>query len=234
MISGKRQINWLPEIILKNRKPFIPEIEPELLKYNDKLWKKIFPYKKDIKFDNYQLSNIGRYSMIYPNDAIMISKIIRGFIHNNKASITDATANMGGVSLAFTEYFDSVNAVEIIPFHSKILENNIKVYNVENKVKVYNNDYIDIADKLEQDVVFFDPPFGGPDYKNETIMDLYLDNISIADIANSLLEKKIIVAIRVPFNYDFKKLLGLSDKSNVYTFYKLNGSLNYFLVILDH
>jgi 16S rRNA G966 N2-methylase RsmD len=234
MISGKRNINWLPEYILKNRIPFIPEIEPELLKYDDKLWKKIFPYKKDIKFNNYQLSNIGRYSMIYPVDAKNISKIIREFIPNNKASITDATANMGGVSLAFTEHFDSVNAVEIIPFHCKILENNTKVYNVKDKIKIFCDDYIDIADKLEQDVVFFDPPFGGPDYKNEVLMDLYLDNISIADIAKILLERKLIVAIRIPFNYDIKKLSCLTSKSYIYTFNKPNGNLNYFLIILKN
>jgi 16S rRNA G966 N2-methylase RsmD len=232
MITGKRNISWLPEYILKDRVPFIPEIEPELLKYDDKLWKKIFPYKKNIKFNNYQLSNIGRYSMIYPNDAKNIAKIIREVIPNEKAIITDATANMGGVSIAFTEYFDTVNAVEIIPFHCKILENNITIYNVQDKVKVFCNDYIDIADKLEQDVVFFDPPFGGPDYKNELIMDLFLDNISIGNIAKILLERKIIVAIRVPFNYDFKKLVGLTEKSYIYTFNKPNGNLNYFLIIL--
>ena len=55
---------------------------------------------------------------------------------------------MGGVSLAFTDYFDLVNAVEIIPFHCKILENNIKVYNVENKVKVFCDDYIDAVNKV--------------------------------------------------------------------------------------
>jgi 16S rRNA G966 N2-methylase RsmD len=234
MISGKRNINWLPEYILKDRKPFIPEIEPELLKYNQKLWEKIFPIKKDVKINNYQLSNIGRYSMIYPNDAKQISKIIRDLIPNKTAIITDATANMGGVSLAFTEHFDFVNAVEIIPYHCKILENNIKVYNVKDKVKIFCNDYLDIADKIEQDVVFFDPPFGGPDYKNELIMDLFLDNISIADITKALLERKNIVAIRVPFNYDFKKLLGLTDKSYTFTFNKPNGSLNYFLIILHH
>ncbi len=65
-------------------------------------------------------------------------------------------------------------------------------------------------------------------------MDLYLDNISIADIAKILLERKLIVAIRIPFNYDIKKLSCLTSKSYIYTFNKPNGNLNYFLIILKN
>jgi 16S rRNA G966 N2-methylase RsmD len=225
----------LPYQLERDRKPFIPEVEPTLLKYNDYFWKKIFPYKKGINYSDYMLSNIGSYSIFYPLDSDKIAKIIRGFIPpNENATITDATANMGGATLAFSNYFNHVNAVEIIPFHCKILTNNIKVYRAENKVKVHCNDYLDIGNTLEQDVVFFDPPWGGPDYKNLELMDMYLDNIMIGDIIKSLIDKKKtkIIAIRVPFNYDFKKLLELTEKSYVYSFKKPNGKLNFFLIIL--
>ena len=225
----------LPYQLEKERKPFKPEVEPTLLKYNDYFWKKIFPYKKGINYSDYMLSNIGSYSIFYPLDSDKIAKIIRGFIPpNENATITDATANMGGATLAFSNYFNHVNAVEIIPFHCKILTNNIKVYGAENKVKVYCDDYLDIGNTLEQDVVFFDPPWGGPDYKNLELMDMYLDNIMIGDIIKSLIDKKKtkIIAIRVPFNYDFKKLLELTEKSYVYSFKKPNGKLNFFLIIL--
>jgi 16S rRNA G966 N2-methylase RsmD len=233
MTTGKRNINWLPDHILKDRIPFVPEIEPTLLTYNEKLWKKIYPYKKNIKLHDYKLSNIGKYSIIYPNDANHIAKIIRSYIPKKNATITDATANMGGMTMAFSDFFDKVNAVEIVPFHCKILENNIKVYGAQDKVKIWCDDYIDIADTIEQDVVFFDPPFGGPDYKNAIIMDLFLDNISIADIAKYLLDRKLIVAVRVPFNYDIKHLVKLTEKSDIYVFNKPSGELNYFLIILN-
>ncbi len=232
MTTGKRNINWLPDHILKDRIPFVSEIEPEFIDYNEKLWKKIFPYKKNIKISNYKLSNIGRYSIIYPNDANRIAEIIRSYIPKKNATITDATANMGGVTMAFSDFFDKVNAIEIVPFHCKILENNIKVYGTQDKIKIFCDDYIDIADKLENDVVFFDPPFGGPDYKNAIVMDLFLDNISIADIAKYLLDRKLVVAVRVSFNYDIKKLVKLTEKSDIYVFNKPNGELNYFLIIL--
>ena len=67
-------------------------------------------------------------------------------------------------------------------------------------------------------------------------MNMYLDDISINNIAKTILNNKKtkIVAIRVPFNYDFKKLLQLTERSSIFTFNKPNGKLNYFLVILEN
>jgi predicted RNA methylase len=223
----------LPENLEKNRKNFIPEIEPTLLKYDKSFWEKIFPVKKNTKISDYTLSNIGSYSILHPKDGEKLAEIIKSFLPG-KCTITDANANMGGATLAFTNYFDHVNSVEILPFHCKILENNIKVYDVTDKVSVHCMDYLDIGDKLEQDAIFFDPPWGGPDYTKKQFMDMYLDNISISNIVKSLISKNKIklVAIRVPFNYDFKKILEQCDESHVFTFKKSDGRLNFFLIIL--
>jgi predicted RNA methylase len=235
MLSGKRYIykSLLSENLESKREPFISEREPKLLTYSDELWRKVFPVKKNTEIKNYMLSNIGIYSIIYPNDADKIAKIIKSFVPK-KAIVTDATGNMGGITLALTNYFDKVNSVEIIPLHCKILENNMKVYDVVDKVKIHCIDYLDIGDKLEQDVVFLDPPWGGPEYKSKELMELYLDNISISDIIKSLLNKNEIkiIAIRVPFNYDFKKILALTEESRVFIFKNPMGGLNFFLVIL--
>ena len=61
---------------------------------------------------------------------------------------------------------------------------------------------------------------------------MYLDNINIKDIIYNLINKVKLIAIRVPYNYDFKKLLEITDKSYIFTFKKPNGRLNYFLIIL--
>jgi len=233
-MGNKRFIftNLLPENLEKKREIFKPEKDLILLKYNDVFWKKIFPIKKDTRVNNYQLSNIGSYSILYPNDAVKVSEIIKSFLPN-KSTITDANANMGGATLTFSDYFDHVNSVEIIPFHCKILENNIKNYDAKN-VTVYCNDYLDVGNKLEQDAIFFDPPWGGPDYKKKIIMNLYLDGISISKIIKSLIDKKKvkIVALRVPINYDFKQILELTNESFTYCFKKPDGRLNFFLIIL--
>jgi hypothetical protein len=68
-IKGKR--------LLEERQEFIPEKEIKLLSYNNKLWKKIFPEKKGVNLKNYQLTNIGYYSIILPKDSERIADIIK-------------------------------------------------------------------------------------------------------------------------------------------------------------
>ena len=235
-IKGIRNIlnftGILPEKKEKRRQDFVPEIEPKLIPYNEKTWRKMFPYKKDLDYKKLQLSNIGIYSIFYPNSGDEVAKIIRSYIPGKKATITDATSNMGGAIFAFSNYFDKINGVEIVPMHCDILENNIKQYGIKNKVDIHCADYLDVADKLEQDVVFFDPPWGGKSYKSLKLMNMYLDSIPINQIIKSILPKSI-VAIRVPFNYDFKRLFELSDKSYVHSFYRPDGKLSFYMVILE-
>nr|QFG74399.1 MAG: RNA cap guanine-N2 methyltransferase [Megaviridae environmental sample] len=226
--------NILPPYLENNRVNFKPEIEPEYIKYNKFFWKKVFPYKKDVSYERYQMSNIGKYSIFFPHDADKTARIIRSFFPSDKnVTITDATSNMGGATIAFTNHFDKVNAVEIVKLHCDILKNNLDNYGTLNKVKIYCENYLDAADKIEQDAIFFDPPWGGPDYKEQKLLNMYLDNISIDEILKSLLDRVKIIAIRVPFNYDFKKILRLTKESYVHTFYKPNGNFNYFLIILQ-
>ena len=102
--------------------------------------------------------------------------------------ITDATGGIGGTSIYLLNKFKSVKTVEISKFHQKIIENNIKVYGFKNHT-LYKNDYISIMNRLKQDVVVIDPPWGGKDYNKQKYLNLYLGGINIVCIINDLLEK---------------------------------------------
>ena len=106
--------------IMNNKK----ELKPKLIKYNEKKWKEIFPYKKGLDYSQLQLSNIGEFSVTYYNIADEMAKIIRKHINKDKVIITDATSNVGGNIYSFVKYFDKVNAVEIDTFHCNILNHN--------------------------------------------------------------------------------------------------------------
>ena len=223
---------FLPKYIEDRRQNFVPEIEPELIPYNEKLWNKMFPKKDNLDYKKLQLSNIGVYSIFYPNCADDLAKIIRSYVPNKKATITDATSNMGGAVFAFAKYFDKINAVEIVKLHCDILDNNLRVYDIKDKVDIHCFDYLDIGEKLDQDVIFFDPPWGGKNYKEIKLMNMFLDSIPINEIIKPLLTKSTI-AIRVPYNYDFKKLLELSPKSYIHSFRRPDGKLSFYLIVLE-
>ena len=234
------QIGGSQKDIFPNSVPFKPEIEPKLLPYNKEKIEKLFPKTKNMK--NLQLSNIGEYSMSKPFVAEEISKIIlRYFSEKEKVTITDANGNMGGNSINFSKYFDKVNTVEILPFHCDILKNNIKQYDHTKNINIICADYLDKIESLEQDVVFFDPPWGGTDYKKNKFLDLYLNKVHMADIINYLLNKTKYVAMRVPRNFNFSTFLKKlqSNKIDIHKVYFKKNSmkkfkvLNYYMLIIS-
>ena len=129
--------------------------------------------------------------------------------------ITDANSNMGGNAINFAKNFKFVNSVEIIPFHCDILRNNLGVYDLLDKVEIHCKDYLDVMNDLKQDVVFFDPPWGGPDYKKEKNLNLYLDNINIIDIINEIYDKAELVVLRIPRNFNIVDFLRRVEYTNV-------------------
>jgi len=193
--------------IRKYKRTFVPELEPKLMDYNEELFKKQFPFEKNINFKKLQLSNIGVYSMDRPDKTQLLSNLIKKNMGTSNLTITDANGNMGGNAINFAQNFSFVNSVEILPLHCQILKNNLGVYNLLKKVKIYCNDYLDIMTDLKQDVIFFDPPWGGPNYKKEKNLNLYLDNINVVDIINNLHEHSKLIVLRVPKNYNIVYLM---------------------------
>ena len=63
---------------------------------------------------------------------------------------------------------------------------------------------IEINFNVETYCLFLDPPWGGYHYKLDKNLNLFLSNIDILDlILNSYIKY---IVIKVPFNYNFKKL----------------------------
>jgi 16S rRNA G966 N2-methylase RsmD len=198
---------------------------------NHRLIRHFFPEEKNVIMKNIQISNEGIYSISKPKDAEVISKIIIKSVEqkSNSLIITDATANIGGNTLNFSKYFKQVNAVEISPLQCSILKNNIKVYN-RNNIKVYCDDYTDILDKLNQDILFIDPPWGGIRYKNEEKIDLYLSGVSIAEIINKIDNNFKIALVKVPLNFDLQKFTK-NIKSRIIIIYKIR---NYIILVIKN
>tara|TARA_E500000178_G_C17032995_1_gene761625 strand:+ start:2738 stop:3508 length:771 start_codon:yes stop_codon:yes gene_type:complete len=224
------------------RKTFMPEIKPELLPFEEKYWNKVFPKEgpkgkiSENDFKKLMISNIGGYSIFLPKYANSMAKVLRSYFPDNeKVTITDATSNMGGAVLGFCRYFDKVNAVEIVDLHCDILKNNMKLYKVDDQVNIICDDYIDVYKNTKQDIIFFDPPWGGVDYKSKVIFNLDLDAIPIDKIFKELLQIKNAkyLAMRLPFNYDFKKLFSITDKIVIHSFYREDGKLTFFLAIIQ-
>ena len=99
-------------------------------------------------------------------------------------TITDATGGMGGDTIIFAKNFKKVNVCEINLDHVLAIYNNLNIFNLINKVNLYHRDYLNIMNNLKLNIIFIDPPWGGPNYKKESTISLYLNEIPLYDIVN--------------------------------------------------
>lgn len=170
---------------------------------------KIFPKIDDMNNLEYDIE--GLYSISHPNDADIISNIILDYLKKSDINIDidnikilDGTAGLGGNVISFSRNFKSVVAIEINNERFKMLKNNIGLYNLEN-VKLLNDDCITHLENSNYDVYFFDPPWGGPNYKYEQNIELSLGGMGLHNIVK-IIEKGKIIVFKVPFNYNLNLL----------------------------
>ena len=200
--------------IFPNMIPFKPEITPKEIEVDNIL--DYFPPTD--KADKLQISNIGKYSIIKPDVAELVSQLIISYFPKSykKLVITDACGNMGGATINFAYHFATIQTVEIVPIHCNMLKNNINQYPyAKKKTRVFCADYMNLIDQLEQDVVFFDPPWGGTDYKDNKHLNLFLNQVNMADIINYLLDRTKLVIMRVPRNFNFATFLKKMHTSEI-------------------
>jgi tRNA/tmRNA/rRNA uracil-C5-methylase (TrmA/RlmC/RlmD family) len=182
--------------------PFQPEIDVKPLEVTKERYEKYFPQKPSVDYTKLQLSNIGEYSISRPHTAELIAESIRSDL-GDSATVTDAFGNMGGMTIALAMKVSAVNVCEIVPAHCKILTNNLDQYGVSDKVTIHCGDYMDVMKTLKQDAIFFDPPWGGTEYKDKKYIDLGINNVNIICIVNMLLNHAKHIYMLVPHNYKF-------------------------------
>lgn len=200
----------------------------------------IFPKPND-PIENIRVTDIGLYSITKKNEAYFISNLITKYFGENKITITDSTACCGGNTISFLLHpqINKVNACEIDDLHFEILSNNVNLYKNANKVNLIKGNYLQFAKSLEQDVIFYDLPWGGKKYmeKEELILGLYINEkfIPLSLIVNQMKEKAKLQVLKIPLNFSFTNFLKEIDytKIKIHKIYnKFSKKLCYFIMIL--
>lgn len=185
----------------------------------------IFP---ETEYDKLQYDEEGLYSVTHYIQADYISVLLKNnFINNHNINILDGTSGIGGNTISFAKHFKYVTGIEINKERYKLLDNNIKQYNLDN-VEIYNCDSIDYLFKnyIKYNIYFFDPPWGGPQYKMFNNIKLSISSKPLEEIAIYLKNKvkdKLLV-FKLPFNYDFTEFSEFN--------YKLYKIKNYYIIVI--
>ena len=161
----------------------------------------IFPPGESIAIEKLGVDNEGIYSITHPIEADQISYIISNHIGSN-GTIFDGTAGLGGNTLSFCKNFSKVVAVEIDKLRYRLLTNNIAIYNYNN-VQTYNNCCVHCIENIHNiDAYYFDPPWGGPDYKQSNKISIKLGNLTLSNIIDKIKQLSSgLIFLKLPNNY---------------------------------
>jgi len=173
-------------------------------------------------YSKIRMSQTGKYSVSKLEEATITTREILEFYNDfilssnnsnksnksNKIEITDATANAGGNIINFGLNNMKVNAIEYSFNEFERLKNNVEQYNLPNVV-VFNDDSLKLiyTKKVKQDIVYFDPPWGGPSYKKYKFLGLSLDEKDITEHIEKMLDENYcsLVVLKGPYNTFIKK-----------------------------
>jgi 16S rRNA G966 N2-methylase RsmD len=177
----------------------------------NKLKKKIFPLTDN--YEKLQFDQEGLWSITHPGKADTISELIKkhylakNYILSENIFIVDATAGLGGNLISFSNFFGIVLGIEIDKNRFEMLQNNINQYNINNITLINDNCIEFLKSDIKSNIVFFDPPWGGPDYKFNPDVKITIDDKSLSNIVNLLEFKTKLICIKLPLNYNMEYLI---------------------------
>ena len=133
----------------------------------------IFPHKEGVDYSQLKLTEEGSYSVTRRRDGEQIIQVMKNMFKTlNDKTITDATACVGGDAINFALHFKKVDAIEHNRKNFEVLKNNVEVFDLMN-IKLHYGDCVDIY-RWVSDILYIDPPWGGPEYKTLSHVDLFI------------------------------------------------------------
>lgn len=206
--------------------------------------KKYFDASND-QLNKLRFSDVSLYSSTPTDQATYTAELLLSYYtkENLKTKVlTDATACIGGNAWVFADYVKQVQANELSKLHADMLADNMKTLG-KNNVSVTNENYLTNYLDLAQDIVFFDPPWGGTEYKQASEVEIELRDASdnpkkIDEIINGLLSYRCeTMLLKLPVNYPIKKILDNTifvNIDNLVINAIPDGNPLYRLVIMSH
>lgn len=120
------------------------------------------------------------------------------------STCVDATACVGGMTRFLSTHFEHVTAYEIDSERFNYLKHNMEILGMNN-VTCVHGDCLGLETRT--DVIFIDPPWGGPGYKNSTSLRLTLSGQPLHEVCDKLSKYTKYIALKVPQNFDEHHLL---------------------------
>ena len=161
----------------------------------------------------------SHFSCLMPYQMGQVAAIYAAEVGAPPATILDATANVGCDTIQFCRMYPAaaVTSVEIDPGIAALLRHNMARLpsvlgrRVDRPVAVLNGDGVELllAEGPQVDLVYFDPPWGGPEYYKSPLVRLTLNGRPLGDIVGAALAlgKAGLAVVKAPANADMAEFL---------------------------
>jgi len=187
----------------------------------------MFPEKSGVDYTKLMMTTEGEYSITKKHDSEKIIANMKTFMKVKslkEKTIVDLTGNVGGDTIRFGMNFKHVDSYEWNPENYKALKHNVELYNLKN-VDVHQGNSTELFHK-RVDVLYLDPPWGGPEYKDvkEGELDLKMGDKFVSEYLKTVIDsewKPSYIFMKVPANYKFLSLNTLGVKK--ITKFKIRG-----------
>jgi hypothetical protein len=198
-----------------------------------------FPQMNGIDYNKLQMSLNSSYSITKPKDAKQIEGFINKYIGGKNLTILDGTANVGGdvINFGLNPNVEKVVAIEINADTFSKLENNIRVYGLEKKIKAIHGNSLDIiekcADRDHFDILFLDAPWGGKSYKKHKFLNLEMSGKKLVDVVKMAQKCQNIdnIILKIPFNYNLYQLISNAEFHTI-VIDKIKTGKSFYMILL--
>lgn len=109
----------------------------------------------------------------------MIAKHVAQAAPRNSTTLIDVFSGVGGNSIAFalSERWDEIFSIEKDATVLQCARENAEIYGVNERIQWIDGDYMSVLDACfnsnrQTQILFASPPWGGPNYKSDTVFDL--------------------------------------------------------------
>lgn len=191
----------------------------------------VFPYKENVNYENLQMTPEAIYSITRRRDSERIIQYLKEIIPNiEHKTITDGTACIGGDTIQFAMTFQKVHTVEWKHDNFIVLQNNVHTYGLQNVI--FHEGDVTKLFNWKTDVLYIDPPWGGPAYHTLSALDLYLGYNRLDNWLEHMLKSNIYpsyIVLKLPRNYRFSRLQFLPNIASQHV-YRIRGFIIVILV----
>lgn len=165
--------------------------------------------KVDIDYSKFKTAPDSKFSSLMPYNISHVREFFNKAITTNVSSVIDTTSNIGADTVNFARMYPDAK-IRAIEYNSKtfaFLKSNIEAFGLQKTVTPIHADAVKyISAMLDSvDLIYCDPPWGGPRYWENKELSLKLSNLDIADFVDQCLSRARVVVVKVPSNFAFEK-----------------------------